>query len=75
MGFVRVQDASLSYDLPSSIAQKMRVSSLRVFASARNLATFTKWPGWDPELSYTVTGGNRINPMPRTFTFGFNLSL
>jgi TonB-linked SusC/RagA family outer membrane protein len=75
MGFVRVQDASLSYDLPSTIAQKMRISSLRVFASARNLATFTKWPGWDPELSNTATGSNRINPMPRTFTFGFNLSL
>lgn len=73
MSFVRVQDASLSYELPLSIAQKIKVNSLRVFASARNLATFTKWPGWDPELSASTT--DRINPMPRTFTFGFNLSL
>ena len=66
--FVRIQDASLSYDLPTAFAQKIKVSSLRIFASARNLATFTKWPGWDPEVG-------AINPMPRTFTFGLNLSL
>jgi TonB-dependent starch-binding outer membrane protein SusC len=68
MSFVRVQDASLSYNMPSSITQKIKVSSLRVFVSARNLATITKWPGWDPEN----TG---LSTMPRTFTFGFNLSI
>jgi TonB-dependent starch-binding outer membrane protein SusC len=68
MGFVRIQDASLSYDLPVAIAQKIKASSLRVFASVRNLATFTDWPGWDPEVA-------GISPMPKTYTFGFNISL
>jgi TonB-dependent starch-binding outer membrane protein SusC len=68
MSFVRIQDASLSYNLPSSIAQRINLNNVRIFASVRNLATFTKWPGWDPEK----TG---LSPMPRTFTFGLNLSL
>jgi TonB-dependent starch-binding outer membrane protein SusC len=72
MSFVRIQDVSLSYDLPSAYAQKVKLSSLKVFVSARNLVTFTKWPGWDPEV---VSGSSIFAPMPRTFTFGVNLSL
>lgn len=65
--YVRVQDVSLTYDMPASLVQKIRLNNLQVFGSVRNLATFTKWPGWDPESG--------MSPMPRTFTFGFNMSL
>ena len=65
--FVRIQDLTLSYTLPLDIAQRVQLNNLRIFASVRNLATFTKWPGWDPESGNT--------PMSRTFTFGINLSL
>ena len=67
LSFVRIQDVSLAYNLPSSISERLKLSSLRIFASARNLYSFDKWPGWDPE-SVTVA-------MPRNFTVGFNLSL
>ncbi|WP_211483049.1 SusC/RagA family TonB-linked outer membrane protein [Fodinibius roseus] len=65
--FVRVQDVSLSYNLPSSIAQQVDLQSVRIFGSVRNLATFTNWPGWDPE--------SLNSPMPRTFSLGLNVSL
>lgn len=65
--YVRVQDVSLTYDMPANLVQKIRLNNLQVYGSIRNLATFTKWPGWDPESG--------MNPMPRTFTFGFNMSL
>lgn len=65
--FVRIQDVSLSYDLPSDFLQRYRINHMQVFTSVRNLATFTKWPGWDPESG--------MDPMPRTFTFGLNISL
>jgi len=65
--FVRIQDVSLSYALPSSLANAAKLKSARVFGSVRNLATFSKWPGWDPE-----TG---MIPMPKTFTIGLNVSL
>ena len=47
--FLRVQDISLSYILPMDLIQRVGVDNLRVFASARNPFTFTKWPGYDPE--------------------------
>jgi TonB-linked SusC/RagA family outer membrane protein len=65
--FARLQDLSLSYDLPSELAQRIKLNNLQVFGSIRNLATITKWPGWDPESG--------MNPMPRTYTFGLSFSL
>jgi TonB-linked SusC/RagA family outer membrane protein len=66
-GFVRVQDFMLSYNLPHTYAQRIKLKSLRVFLTTRNLFTFTKWPGYDPESA--------MIPMPKVFTFGLDLSL
>jgi hypothetical protein len=65
--FVRIQDLSLSYNVPSAIAQRYNMQNIRVFGSVRNLYTFSSWPGWDPESGLT--------PMPRIVTVGFSLSL
>jgi hypothetical protein len=76
MSFLRVQDLSLSYNMPASIAQKAKMNSVQVFGAVRNLATFTKWPGWDPEsqrISDSQPAG--MTPMPRTYTIGINFSL
>jgi TonB-linked SusC/RagA family outer membrane protein len=73
LSFLRVQDVNVSYALPTPVATRFKLNNLRVFASVRNLATFTKWPGWDPEAWDPSTGANI--PMPRNFTVGLNLSL
>ena len=65
--FVRIQDVSLSYALPSDMVHRLKLNNMQIFSSVKNLATFTKWPGWDPESG--------MNPMPRTFTFGLSFSL
>ncbi|MEX1136287.1 MAG: SusC/RagA family TonB-linked outer membrane protein [Balneolales bacterium] len=65
--FVRIQDLSLSYSLPQSLAQRVQMQNVRIFGSVRNLATFSDWPGWDPE--------SLNSPMPRTFSLGLNVSL
>ncbi|QRR01277.1 SusC/RagA family TonB-linked outer membrane protein [Dyadobacter sandarakinus] len=72
LSFVRLQDVNVGYSLPAALASKLRLDNLRIFASARNLLTFTKWPGWDPE-SWDEDGLNV--PMPKNFTIGLNLSL
>jgi TonB-linked SusC/RagA family outer membrane protein len=66
-GFVRVQDLNLSYNLPSDLTQKLKLKSLRVSGTVRNLFTFSSWPGFDPESGMT--------PMPKVFTIGLDLSL
>lgn len=65
--FVRIQDVTLSYNVPLDVIQKAKIKSLQAFFSTRNLATFTNWPGWDPESG--------MSPMPRTFTIGLNCNL
>ncbi|MBO9153696.1 TonB-dependent receptor [Chitinophaga sp. GCM10012297] len=65
--FLRLQDLSVSYNFPKTLLAPVKLSSLKVFASARNLLTITKWTGWDPE--------SRNNAMPRIFSVGLNTTL
>ena len=65
--FMRVQDVSLSYDMPVELARRIGLNHMQVFCSIQNLATITKWPGWDPESG--------MNAMPRIYTLGINFSL
>lgn len=72
--FLRLRNVIVSYSLPSTVVQKMRISSLRVFAQGQNVFTYTKFLGWDPELAAgTLTGAQY--PALRTITFGVNLGL
>ena len=71
--FVRIQDASLSYKLPKTLLAKVKLSSLTVYMSAKNLYTFTKWPGSDPESG--GASSSSFYPMPRTIAFGVNIGI
>lgn len=71
--FLRVQDISFSYTLPKHIVERINAEGLRLFISARNPFTFTKWPGYDPE-SWNNGAGNDM-PMPKSFSLGLSLSL
>lgn len=75
--FLRVKNVILGYTLPASLTQKLFISNFRVYASAENLLTFTKYTGFDPEISsggYSIGIDRGIYPQPRIFTLGFNLS-
>ena len=65
--FVRLQDLSIAYNIPENILKNLKVGHCKVYLSGRNLLTFTKWSGWDPESGNT--------PMPRIFTFGIDVTL
>lgn len=64
-GFLKIQNVQLGYQLPSGTLNKLKLGSLRVFASIQNLATLTDYPGFDPEGGYY--------PLSRTLSFGLNL--
>ena len=79
--YLRIKTVTLSYDVPSAILQKIRVSNLRLYATAQNLFTFTRYTGLDPEAnSYgnsTVTDlgfDYATYPQYKTLLFGVNLS-
>ena len=74
--YLRLRNIQLGYTLPQKITKKVLISSLRLYVGAENLLTFTKYDGFDPEISDggTSTGIDRgIYPQARTFTFGLNL--
>ncbi len=70
--FVRIQEVSLSYHLPKTLLNNWKINSASVFLSVRNLHTFTKWTGMDPESGYNDRGN--IFPTPRTGSLGLSVS-
>lgn len=79
--FLRLREVTLGYTIPSAVLKKIGVSRLRVYATATNLLTFTKYRGYDPEVNYvggSVTVLNMDNgsyPRARTVMAGLNLTL
>ena len=49
--FVRVKNVSLGYNLPKKWITRYGVGNVRVYASATNLYTLTRYSGPDPEVS------------------------
>lgn len=48
--FVRLRNATLGYTLPNKLMSKANITRSRVYFSAQNLFTFTKYTGFDPEV-------------------------
>jgi len=69
--FVRLQDVSLSYNVTSDILKKLDITGLRFFLTGKNLITWTKWPGWDPETGEGITSSGR--PVMKSYTIGFDI--
>jgi len=75
--FTRLKDITLSYTMPQQLVEKIGVQGLTIYASGRNLYTWTNWLGWDPEARDITRGSTNdaINyPMVRTYVLGINLS-
>lgn len=75
-GFVRIQDLTLSYKFDQPWMSAANIGSLKVFATAKNLATFTDWFGGDPETGGRIReseAGDRL-PVASTYSLGINLS-
>jgi TonB-linked SusC/RagA family outer membrane protein len=63
--FVRLKSLSVGYNIPREFLTRWKMTSMRVFINATNLLTFTKYPGWDPEVS-----GNLNNNVDRNLRQG-----
>ena len=76
--YLRIKNLTLGYTLPTNLTKKFFVSRLRFYVMAENLVTWTKYHGFDPEISSGATslGIDRgVYPQARTWTVGVNLSL
>ncbi|MGQ8337209.1 SusC/RagA family TonB-linked outer membrane protein [Sunxiuqinia sp. A32] len=64
--FLRLKTVELGYTVPKSFVEKCRLSNIRIYASGSNLAVFSAFKLWDPEM-----GGNGLAyPLQRVINLG-----
>ncbi|RPD49310.1 TonB-dependent receptor [Hymenobacter sediminis] len=70
--YLRIKTLTLGYTLPQSVLSRITAKQLRFYVSAQNLATWTNYSGYDPEVgSRGVDLG--VYPQPRVFLAGLNI--
>lgn len=77
--YLRVKNISLGYYFPQHLLSRVKLASLKVYVSAQNWITFTKYKGYDPEVSRF--GSSSIDqgmdyggyPTSKTLLFGLNV--
>ncbi|MEJ6674660.1 MAG: TonB-dependent receptor, partial [Polaribacter sp.] len=76
--FVRLQNVQIGYSFNPKDKSKIGVDKLRLYLSASNLFTLTKYKGYDPTASSgnPLGGGldNGFYPSPKTFILGLNVN-
>lgn len=77
--FLRVKNMTLGYTLPKHIVKNAYIQNARIYISAQNLFTFTKYKGYNPEVTNrtesTRTGEDYgVYPLARTISIGANLT-
>ena len=78
--FFRVKNITLGYNIPAALAKRGALQTARIYLQAQNLATFTSYTGYDPEVISGLFNANTVlghdfytPPLAKTFTVGVNL--
>ena len=70
--YLRLKNVTLGYNVPKKWVNKAKLANVRIYASATNLWTYTKYSGPDPELSTldgsTTAQGIDFNTLPQIKT-------
>lgn len=80
VSFLRMRNVTLDYSLPASLLKHIKVKSVKVYVSADNLLTFTKFSGSDPEsmvnadVANSGASGTAQYPVPKRIMFGLNFT-
>ncbi len=70
--YVKLRNVSLSYSLPKAFANKLAIASAKLTFQMNNI---WYWSAAGDDIDPEVYGGSRNLPLPKTYLFGFNLSL
>jgi TonB-dependent starch-binding outer membrane protein SusC len=74
--YLRIRNVTLGYSLPKSIANKLKTGGVRIYATANNLFTITKYSGFDPEIGMDNNGVDVGRyPQARSFIIGLSVNL
>ena len=56
--YTRIKNVQLTYNFPSSILSKIKLSSAQIYIQGQNLFTFTKYKGLDPDINLRASGAD-----------------
>lgn len=77
--FLRINNVTIGHTLSSKQLSKLKINKLRFYVTGNNLALFTNYTGYDPEVSVANSGltpglDYSAYPKSRSFIFGLNAS-
>ncbi|MBC8756411.1 TonB-dependent receptor [Kordia sp. YSTF-M3] len=76
--YLRIQNIQVGYSLPKDVLEKIHLDRFRLYFGVNNLYTFTKYQGYNPDVSNSSPLGAGVDlgqyPLARTFTTGINVS-
>jgi hypothetical protein len=79
--YLRLKSLNLGYTIPQSVVSRSPFKKVRIYITAQNLITWTKYTGYDPEVSSNeqsaITSGvdNGAYPNSRSIIAGVNITL
>jgi TonB-linked SusC/RagA family outer membrane protein len=79
--YLRLKNLVLGYNFSNDLLNKIYVKQVRIYVSAQNLATWTKYKGYDPEVNSFEQNNTAQGidygayPNYRTFLVGLNVTL
>ncbi len=78
--FIRLQTVRLGYNIPVKVTKALKIKSAKVYVAGNNLALFTNYSGYDPEVSSNLGGApfvqgfdNGAFPRATTYLMGLNI--
>jgi TonB-linked SusC/RagA family outer membrane protein len=78
--FIRINNVTLGYNISKEVLQKFKLTKFRIYATANNLAVFTNYSGYDPDVNTRraspITPGVDYSAYPRSraYIVGVNVS-
>ncbi len=79
--FLRLKNLQIGYTFPTKKWKKRNITGLRMYFTANNLYTLTRYSGYDPEVNHNVNTNVGIGfdegtyPQFQSYLIGFNLTL
>ena len=82
--FLKIKTVQIGYTLPKRLVNWVGLTNLRLYATGQNLFTFTKYSGFDPEISEYTPGNSNTSlaagidlanyPLPKSVIVGVNIT-
>lgn len=82
--YLCLREVTISYNVPQTIINKAKLSSVRIYVTGSNLYYFTKYSGLSPEVQgidggsssgLNSAGATGTYPVPRNIILGLNIGL